>query len=39
MQHVDFETVKITVEGKELDYPLARRLSEDLVSTIVADQC
>ena len=37
MQHVDFETIKITVEGKDIDFPMAKRLSEDMVSTIVAE--
>lgn len=37
MQQVDFETIKLTVEGKEIDFSLARRLSEDLVSTIVTE--
>jgi len=37
MQHVDFETIKITVEGKGMDFPLAKCLSEDLVSTIVTE--
>jgi len=37
MQHVDFETINITVEGKGMDFPLAKRLSEDLVSTIVTE--
>ncbi len=37
MQHVDFETIKITVEGKGIDFPMAKRLSEDMVSTIVAE--
>ena len=37
MQHVDFETIKITVEGRDIDFRLAERLSEDLVSTIVTD--
>jgi len=35
MQQGDFETIKISVEGKEIDYSLARHLSEDLVSTVL----
>lgn len=37
MQHKDLETIKITVEGKEIDFLLARRLSEDMALTIVAE--
>ena len=37
MPHVNFETIKISVEGKEIDYSLARRLSEDITSTIMTD--
>lgn len=36
MQHAESQTIKITVEGKDVDYLLARRISEDLVATIVA---
>ena len=35
MQQGDFETIKISVEGKEIDYSLAMRLSEDLLSTVL----
>lgn len=35
MQHEKFETINISIEGKEIDYSLARRLSEDIVSTII----
>ena len=37
IEHVDFETIRITVEGKDLDLTLARRLAEDLVSSIISD--
>ena len=37
MQHVELETIKLTVEGKDLYFPPARRLSEDLALTIVVD--
>jgi hypothetical protein len=37
MQHKDLETIKITVEGKEIDFLLARCLSEDMALTIVAE--
>ena len=37
MQHVEFETIKISVERKEIDYSLARRLSEDIVSTFITE--
>jgi hypothetical protein len=37
MEHVDFETIRITVEGKDLDFTLARRLADDLVSNIVSE--
>ena len=37
MQHVEFETIKISEEKKEIDYVLAKRLSEDIVSTIISE--
>jgi hypothetical protein len=37
MEHVDLEIIKITVEGGELDFTLAKRLGEDLASSIVSD--
>ena len=37
MEHPDYELVKITVEGKALDFDLARRLSEDAAASIVKD--
>ena len=37
MQHTGFETIKITVEGKDINFPLAKRLSEDLVSTFISE--
>ena len=37
VEHVDLETLKITVEGKEVDFTLARRLAEDLASAIVSE--
>jgi hypothetical protein len=37
MPHGNFETIKISVEGKEIDFPLARRSSEDIVSTLLTD--
>ena len=37
MKHVDFEIIKITVEGARLDFSLAKRLGEDLASGVVSD--
>jgi hypothetical protein len=37
MQHGNFEAINISVEGKEIDYSLAKRLSEDIVSTIITE--
>ena len=37
MEHVDIETIRITVEGKDLDFTLARRLAEDLASNTVSE--
>jgi hypothetical protein len=37
MEHVDFEIIKITIEGGELDFLLAKRLGEDLASSIALD--
>lgn len=36
MEHVELETQKITVEGKELDFSLARFLAEGLASRSVS---
>jgi len=32
MKHAELLTLKIKIEGKELDFPLARRLADKLVS-------
>lgn len=37
MQQGNFETINISVEEKEIDYSLAKRLSEDIVSTIITE--
>ncbi len=37
MEHIDFEIIKITIEGGELDFLLAKRLGEDLASSIASD--
>ena len=37
MEHIDFEIIKITVEGGELDFLLAKRLGEDLASSIASN--
>ncbi len=37
MEHSSYETVKIAIEGKDIDFTLARRLSEDLASSIIQD--
>ena len=37
MKHKEFETVKITVDGKDVDFELARHLSECLASTFISE--
>ena len=37
MQQGNFETINISLEGKEIDYSLAKRLSEDIVSTMITE--
>ncbi len=37
MEHSRYETVTLTIEGKEIDLTLAKRLSEELASSIVQD--
>lgn len=37
MQQGHYETIKLSVDGKEIDYALAKRLSEDIVSAIITE--
>jgi len=37
MERMDIETIRIAVEGKQLDFTLARRLGEALVSGMISE--
>jgi hypothetical protein len=37
MQHKGLERIKITIEGRSMDFNLAKRLAEDLASSLVSD--
>lgn len=37
MEHSNYATVKMSIEGQAIDFTLAKRLSEDLAASIVAE--
>jgi len=37
MQNANLKMLNISIIGKELDFPLARRLSEDLVASVLVE--
>ena len=37
MEHVEMQTIRLSVEGRTLDFALARRLAEDLVADSIPE--